>query len=152
MKRNLIATMLLAAGGLFAQYGGGYGRPDYRDQPYDPRYDSPYNDGYNQGYSQSGYVAVAPPRAPVYGPAFRRPPMPGPGFVWVDGFWNFHRGRYIWVSGYWMRPPFVGSYWVAPRYTSGRFFAGFWAGSRANRHDRGRVTTRGPVRGHGYRR
>lgn len=66
--------------------------------------------------------------------------MPGPGFVWVDGYWSWMRGRYVWVSGYWTRPPFAGGYWMAPRYNRGRFFAGFWAGNR-NWH-----------RGGGYRR
>lgn len=34
-----------------------------------------------------------------------------------------------------MMPPYAGGYWVAPRYTGGRFFLGFWGGG----HNRGYV-------------
>ncbi len=151
MKKNLIAIMVLAAGGLFAQYGNGdrRGQPGYNDARDDARYDTRYD----SDYDSQGYIAHAPPPAPVYGPSFRRPAMPGPGFVWVDGFWSFTRGRYVWVSGYWMRPPYVGSYWVAPRYSSGRFFAGFWGGSRNIHTNRRRSAGRSSVRvGIGFRR
>lgn len=40
-----------------------------------------------------------------------RPRMPGPGYVWVDGYWNWDRGRYVWVPGVWQRPPYAGAYW-----------------------------------------
>lgn len=132
MKRNLIAIFVLAAGGLFAQSRGGHAQP-----PNDPQY--------NDTYNSLGYAAQAPPPAPRYGPSFRRPPVPGPGFVWVDGYWSFARGRYVWVGGYWSRPPIAGGYWVAPRYAGGRFFAGYWAG----RNSRGHIVTRD---GFGYRR
>lgn len=144
MKRNLIATLVLMAGGLFAQNGGGYG-PGYDDGQYDP------------GYNDQGYVAQAPPVAPMY--RYQQlPPMPGPGFVWIDGYWSFMRGRYVWVGGYWTRPPFVGGYWRAPRYSGGRFFAGFWAGRNSYMRggygsNRGRYSS-GPVRrsnGNAYR-
>lgn len=129
MKRNLMAIFLLAAGGLFAQYRDGYGQPGYGQPGYGQPGNDPYYDpNYNPNYDPQGYVAQAPPPVPAYGPSYRRPPMPGPGFVWVDGYWSWMRGRYVWVGGYWTRPPYVGSYWVAPRYNSGRFFAGFWAG------------------------
>ncbi len=39
--------------------------------------------------------------------------MPGPGYYWVDGYWNFVGGRYAWVGGYWALPPYAGGYWVA---------------------------------------
>lgn len=35
-----------------------------------------------------------------------RPPCPGPG--------------YVWANGYWVAPPYAGAYWVAPRYYGGR--------------------------------
>jgi len=124
MKRNLIAIFVLAAGGLFAQNRGGDGQPGNGQPAYDPQYDA----NYNSNYHAQGYVAQAPPPAPMYGPRYRRPPMPGPGFVWVNGYWSFMRGRYVWTPGYWTRPPFAGGYWVAPRYNRGHFFAGFWAG------------------------
>ena len=46
----------------------------------------------------------------------RRPPAPGPDFVWVDGFWRWDEGRYVWVPGRWDRPPFAGAYWSHPHY------------------------------------
>ena len=79
MKRNLIAMFLVAAGAMFAQNRDGYGQPAYGGDGYDPRYD-------NNDYNDQGYVAQAPPPAPMYGRGYYgRPPMPGPGFVWVDG-------------------------------------------------------------------
>ena len=46
-------------------------------------------------------------RAPGYYAAVR-PAYPGPGYVWVDGYWDRNYGRNVWVAGYWTRP--------APRY------------------------------------
>jgi len=52
-------------------------------------------------------VDTAPPAAPA--------PMvvvqPGPGYVWVDGEWEW-RGGWVWVGGHWVRPPFVGAWWI----------------------------------------
>jgi hypothetical protein len=45
-----------------------------------------------------------------------RPPMPGDGFVWVDGYWGVVGNRYEWVSGRWNRPPYQGAYWSHPHY------------------------------------
>lgn len=156
MKRNLVAMMVVVAGTMFGQYG--------RPGAYDPG-PAGYDDRY--AYDDQGYVAPAPPPMPAapYGSSYgyyRRPPMPGPGFVWVDGYWSWMRGRYAWVPGYWMRPPFAGGYWMAPRHDRGRFFAGFWArpgfgvgfgfggGGRGNGHGYDRDRDRG--RGGHYRR
>jgi hypothetical protein len=56
-----------------------------------------------------------------------RPPCPGPGYLWIDGY-NDEYG--YWVEGYWELPPYAGAYWVAPRYEGPRFFAGYWGGAR----------------------
>ena len=53
-----------------------------------------------------------------------RPPLPGPGYVWADGYWNWYGGRYVWYPGAWRRPPFAGAYWEHPHYD--RFDRG-WA-------------------------
>ncbi len=86
------------------------------------------NGGYDQGQeyddNQEGIYAPEPPPMPRY--AYQRSVMPGAGYSWVDGYWNFTRGRYVWVGGYWTLPPYVGVSWVAPRYAGGRFFLGFW--------------------------
>jgi len=46
----------------------------------------------------------------------RRPPMPGPGYAWVDGYWAWRGNRYVWVPGRWDRPPYAGAYWSHGHY------------------------------------
>jgi hypothetical protein len=46
----------------------------------------------------------------------RRPPEPGPGYAWVDGYWGVSHGRYQWVGGRWDRPPYQGAYWNHAHY------------------------------------
>ena len=45
--------------------------------------------------------------------------MPGPGYVWIDGF----NGPTGFVAGYWALPPAAGAFWVAPTFVGGRFDA-----------------------------
>ena len=52
------------------------------------------------------YVGVAPPPLRYEVP----PPMPGPGYVWTAGYWNWAGGRYVWAPGVWRRPPYAGAY------------------------------------------
>jgi hypothetical protein len=61
-----------------------------------------------------------------------RPPCPGPGYVWIDGYQDNY-GR--WFEGYWAAPPYEGAYWIAPRYYGGHFYSGYWGGARY--YDRG---------------
>ena len=68
-----------------------------------------------------------PRYAPPVAVAAYRPMAPGPGYVWVDGYTDEYGN---WVDGYWALPPYAGAYWVAPRYYSGRFVAGYWGGER----------------------
>jgi hypothetical protein len=54
---------------------------------------------------------------------------PGPGYVWVDGYWNW-RNNWVWVPGSWVRPPRHRAVWV-PGYWSQhgrnyRFHQGHW--------------------------
>lgn len=58
------------------------------------------------------YIGHAPP--PVRYET--RPPMPGAGYVWVDGYWGVQGGRYVWAPGRWNRPPYEGAYWSHPHY------------------------------------
>jgi hypothetical protein len=56
-----------------------------------------------------GYYASTPPppvRVEAYGVA------PGPGFVWVSGYWGSRGGAYGWVPGRWVRPPRHRTVWV----------------------------------------
>jgi len=67
------------------------------------------------GY-RAGYVAysVPPPPAPYVVGAVGY--APGPGYVWVDGFWDLHGTRWVWVGGRWAVPPHGHRAWVADRW------------------------------------
>lgn len=101
MKTRLMAMMLMAGGALFAQ--------------------TRLSIGVQIG-SPAPVMVPAPAQVVAY-----QPPCPGPGYVWVDGYYD-DSGN--WYDGYWALPPYVGAYWVAPRFTSGQFYAGYWAGTR----------------------
>ena len=60
------------------------------------------------GASGRVYVRSGPPpiRAEVVGVA------PGPGYVWVPGYYNYNGGGYVWVGGRWDRPPRSRARWV----------------------------------------
>ena len=103
MKTKLIALLLLAGSSMFAStrvfFGIGVGGPAY------------------------GYYAAPPPPAPVVAYA---PPYPGPGYTWVGGYYYPVGPRWYWRAGYWARRPYVGAYWVAPRYYGHRYYGGYW--------------------------
>ncbi len=58
-----------------------------------------------------GYATAPPPplRVEVYGVA------PGPGLVWIGGYWRWVGRDYEWTTGRWVRPPRRGARW-APGY------------------------------------
>jgi|SRR5579883_210030 len=59
------------------------------------------------------YYASAPPpplREEVFGVA------PGPGFVWISGYWGYRGNNYVWIPGRWERPPRPGARWEAGRW------------------------------------
>ena len=75
-------------------------------------------------YTQPGYATAdvgvggevyvnEPPPAPVSETIVA---APGPGFVWVGGYWGWGGGRWRWEGGHWARPPHAGARWVGPRY------------------------------------
>jgi hypothetical protein len=45
---------------------------------------------------------------------------PGPGFVWIGGYWDGAPGHYAWVGGHWDRPPHEHSQWFAPHWDKDR--------------------------------
>lgn len=114
MRTKLLAGLLLAGSAAFAGSNVSIGvsigaRPAY---------------GYAPGYAYApSYAYLPPPPPPVY---YARPAMPGPGFVWVDGFWAPQGKKYKWNRGYWTRPPRRGAAWVAPRYYGNRYYSGYW--------------------------
>ncbi len=86
-----------------------------------------------------GYYAPAPV-------VVARPPAPGPGYVWIDGF----NGPTGFVAGYWALPPAPGAFWIPPSFVGGRFVAGYWGGRAFGRPA---FPVRGAVRfDHGFRR
>ncbi len=49
-----------------------------------------------------GYEARIPPpplRVETYGPT------PGPGYIWIKGYWGYSGGNYVWQGGRWEQPP-----------------------------------------------
>ena len=53
-------------------------------------------------------VNIAPPVLPVY----TQPVCPGPGYIWVPGYWAYGEFGYYWVPGTWVLAPFVGALWT----------------------------------------
>lgn len=62
------------------------------------------------------YATYAPPplQYEVIGVA------PGPGYLWVAGYWNWTGVEYVWVSGSWVVPPPGRRVWVAPAWQQHR--------------------------------
>ena len=105
MKGRLLALMLLAGSTLFGGtrvfFGVGVGVPVY-----------------------GGYYPAPPPPPPVV--SYYAPPVPGPGYAWVGGYWYPAGPRWAWRAGYWARPPYPGAYWAGPRFYGGHYYAGYW--------------------------
>jgi hypothetical protein len=51
-----------------------------------------------------------PPQYEVVGVA------PGPGYVWIGGYYHWAGARWVWYGGHYERPPHPGARWVAARY------------------------------------
>ena len=67
-------------------------------------------------------IRIGPPVLPVYA----QPICPGPGYIWVPGYWAYGPDGYFWVPGTWVFPPEVGLLWT-PGYWA--FEDGFYAWS-----------------------
>ncbi len=78
------------------------------------------------------------------------PPIPEPGFVWMEGYWAPDGGRYRWMPGRWERPPYPGAYWTHPHYDhyeeGWQMHEGHW--DREN-HDNGHWQEHGHGHDHG---
>ncbi|WP_430389071.1 YXWGXW repeat-containing protein [Dyella sp. 20L07] len=71
-------------------------------------------------------VGVPPPALPIYA----QPVIPGPGYIWVPGYWAYSDDGYYWVPGTWVMPPYVGALWT-PGYWGWAggvyvFHGGYW--------------------------
>jgi WXXGXW repeat (2 copies) len=60
----------------------------------------------------SVYIGSAPPPLRYE----RRGNAPGPGYAWVDGYWQPNGRHYRWVAGRWNQPPYEGARWNHPHY------------------------------------
>jgi len=99
-------------------------------------------------------IQIGAPPPPVY---MLQPAAPGPGFLWVDGYWYPVGHHYRWHAGYWTMPPYPGAYWAPARYDGSRYFGGYWMGGRGRiehdhhwDHGRGRDFNRGHGNGNGH--
>lgn len=80
------------------------------------------------GPAATGEVVVSEdPPAPIYeavGVA------PGPGFLWIGGYYHWSGGGWVWYRGHYARPPHPGAAWVRARFEvrGGRriYHAGYW--------------------------
>jgi len=91
-------------------------------------------------YVGPGYVGFGVPVVAVGGPEVvvpEAPPpalgevvtvAPGPGFIWIGGFWDWGPSGWFWVHGHWGHRPFHGAVWAGP----------FW-----EHHEHGWVLRRG---------
>jgi hypothetical protein len=111
------------------------------------------------GVGAPGYYGPPPPVALAY-----RPPYPGQGYYWVDGYYDPYGS---WFAGYWAAPRYVRPYGYGYGYVAPRSYGGYYR--RYDRddyrgrdwdHDRGRGRDRdhdgdhdrGRGYGNGYRR
>jgi hypothetical protein len=55
---------------------------------------------------------------------------PGPGFIWIGGYYHWNGGGWVWYRGHYARPPHPGAVWIGPRYEfrGGRrvYLRGYW--------------------------
>jgi len=55
---------------------------------------------------------------------------PGPGFLWIGGYYHWYGGRWVWYRGHYERPPHPGAVWVHARYAwrgNARIYVrGYW--------------------------
>ena len=58
------------------------------------------------------YAPVPPPPLQVeaYGLS------PGPGNVWINGYWGYEGGHHVWHGGHWEKPPRPNAHYVAARW------------------------------------
>ena len=66
-----------------------------------------------------GYRYYAPP------PVYYRPPYPGPGYYWTDGYYDPYGA---WIGGYWAPRAYVAPYY------GGRFYNGYRGDYYRDRH------------------
>ena len=73
------------------------------------------------------YVRLGPPEPVVDA----RLAAPGPGYVWIPGFYRWDGGTYFWVTGHWALPPahyraWVPGHWVHHPRRGWHWSEGYW--------------------------
>lgn len=63
-------------------------------------------------FASSGSVFVSVNFAPPPLPVYEQPLCPGPGYIWVPGYWGYGPDGYYWVPGTWVLAPFIGALWT----------------------------------------
>ena len=56
------------------------------------------------GSAPDGSPVVVAPMAPPPPPGEAVVVAPGPGYIWIGGYWNWGGGRYVWAPGHWAAP------------------------------------------------
>jgi hypothetical protein len=58
------------------------------------------------------YAPVPPPPLQVepYGVS------PGPGNVWITGYWGYEGGHHVWHAGRWEKPPHPNAHYIPARW------------------------------------
>ena len=79
-------------------------------------------------YTEPGEVVVADdPPAPIVEAVGI---APGPGYIWIGGYYHWYGNRWGWVRGHFELPPRRGAVWIGPRYDfrGGRrvYVRGYW--------------------------
>jgi WXXGXW repeat (2 copies) len=87
---------------------------------------APYGYRHDRYSAEEGPVVGVAPPSPQYESA---PAAPGPGHVWIGGYWGWNLGRHVWIGGRWALPPsghaWVPGYWG--RHQHGwRWRGGYW--------------------------
>jgi hypothetical protein len=70
------------------------------------------------------YVQINPPAAVVE----TVPAKPGPGYVWVPGYYRWNGVRYVWVPGHWVlhEGAWCAGHWVHVAGRGWHWVAGRW--------------------------
>lgn len=87
---------------------------------------APLGSRYDRYSAEEGPIVATAPPAPQYEGT---PAAPGPGYVWIGGYWGWNLGRHVWIGGRWALPPaghaWVPGYWG--RHAQGwRWQGGYW--------------------------
>jgi hypothetical protein len=73
-------------------------------------------------------VIVSEPPPPLR--VEHRPRPPGPGYIWISGYWAIRDRRQVWIAGHWEFPPRGRTVWIEPRWErrGGNyvFVEGYW--------------------------